>query len=168
MRIRIAFALGVAAVCAFAHAAPVVPERMAFDSLDRDSATGQAVRIQALLFKPEGSDATRRPAVVALHGCGGMYSAVPTRRERLSVRHQAMAELLVAEGYVVLFPDSFRFRGQEELCTIENRQRPITQANRRLDAQGALAAPLRLFIAGSDDWTAPQPCIAYLRAWLDR
>lgn len=222
--------LCMAAVCAVAHAAPPVPERVTFESLDRDPATGETVRIRALLFKPAGGDGVRRPAVVALHGCGGMYSAVPARRERLSVRHWAMAELLVAEGYVVLFPDSFRSRGQEELCTVAPRHRKITQANRRLDAQGALAylqaradvaadriallgwshggsavlatlnatqpavaawveretvpyfragvafypgcgignravpvyslaAPLRLFIAGSDDWTAPQPCI---------
>ena len=50
-----------------------------------------------------------------------------------------MAELLVREGYVVLFPDSFRPRGREEICTIENRQRTITMTARRLDAQGALA-----------------------------
>jgi dienelactone hydrolase len=183
------------------------------------------------MFRPEGESHRPYPAVVALHGCGGMFSTRPSRRDALSLRHQGMAELLVREGYVVLFPDSFRSRGQEEICTIENRQRTIHVAARRRDAQGALAylqtrsevapdriallgwshggstllatfnarhrtvaewkertgappyfragvafypgcieslrardgyasaAPLTLFIAGSDDWTAPQPCI---------
>ena len=120
-------------------AATLVPEPVTFDSLDRDPATGAPVRISALLFRPQGSSGERRAAVIALHGCGGMYSAVKSRRDELSLRHQAMAELLVGEGYVVLFPDSFRARGRDEICTIENRRRTITQANRRLDTLAALA-----------------------------
>ena len=117
----------------------LVPERVVFDSFDRDPATGAPVRIAALLFRPGNPDGSRRPAIVALHGCGGMYSALKSRRDDLSSRHRAMAELLAGEGYIVLFPDSYRVRGREEICTIENRRRTITQANRRLDAQGALA-----------------------------
>ena len=227
-------ACAVFAACSGAVGAPLPPERVAIESLDRDAVTGKSVVINALLFKPDatGSGASeRRPAVVALHGCGGMYSAFASRRESLSVRHQTMAELLVAEGYVVLFPDSFRSRGTEEICTLENRRRSITQRHRRQDAQGALrwlqarsdvradriavlgwshggsavlatvnakqeeaalgrertpatpyfraavafypgcadslrsrggfslAAPLVMFVGGSDDWTAPQPCV---------
>ena len=118
--------------------ARMTPERVTFDSLDRDPATGAPVRIAALLYLPR-APAARHPAVVALHGCGGLYSALPTRRDFLSVRHRAMAELLADEGYVVLLPDSFRPRGQEEICTIEARQRTITQVHRLRDAQGALA-----------------------------
>ena len=110
-------------------AATLVPERVTFDSLDRDSATGMPVRISALLFRPAGESDNRRAAVIALHGCGGMYSTAKSRRDDLSLRHQAMAELLVGEGYVVLFPDSFRSRGRDEICTIENRERTITQMN---------------------------------------
>lgn len=117
----------------------IVPERVTFDSLDRDSRNGEPVRITGLLFLPTGDATSRRPAVLALHGCGGMYSALASRRDELSPRHRTMAELLVREGYVVLFADSFRPRGREEICTVENRVRTITQANRRLDAQGALA-----------------------------
>jgi dienelactone hydrolase len=50
-----------------------------------------------------------------------------------------MAELLAREGYVVLFPDSFRSRGFEEICTIPFRRFPIAMTNRLADAQGALA-----------------------------
>jgi len=131
----------------------------------------------------------------------------------------------------VLFPDSFRSRGFEEICTVENRKRTVNQQHRRRDAQGALAwlqrrddvlpervavlgwshggtavlaainakqpavagwrdreppspyyragvafypgcsdslkarggyalaAPITFFIGGSDDWTAPGPCV---------
>jgi dienelactone hydrolase len=115
------------------------PQRVSFNSLGRDPATGKPVVINALLFKPEGADFRRRPAVVALHGCGGMYSTVNSKREALSIRHQMMADLLVAEGYIVLFPDSFRSRGFEEICTIEQKKRTLKQQHRRQDAQGALA-----------------------------
>ena len=39
----------------------------------------------------------------------------------------------------MLFPDSFRSRGVEEICTVESRERKITGAHRRQDAQAALA-----------------------------
>ena len=211
-----------------AKIAKAVPERVAFDSLDVDPATGRAITIHALLFTPQRAGDGRMPAVVALHGCGGMYSVLPEKRDSLTMRHQGMANLLVAQGYIVLFPDSFRSRGVEEICTVENRSRTITQRNRLLDTLGALAwlqarrdvlperiavlgwshggsavlaalnakappvaerradgpyfragaafypgcsdalkartgyalaAPLELFVGGSDDWTAPEPCI---------
>jgi dienelactone hydrolase len=119
--------------------AEAVPQRVSFESLDRDHVTGKPVVIQALLFKPEGADSRQLPAVIALHGCGGMYSIAKSKRDALSIRHQMMADLLVAEGYAVIFPDSFRSRGFEEICTIENKKRTITQRHRLLDAQGALA-----------------------------
>jgi dienelactone hydrolase len=157
------------------------PQRVSFDSLDRDPLTGKQVVIQALLFKPPGAGFRRLPAVVALHGCGGMYSTVTSRRDSLSIRHRMMADLLVSEGYVVLFPDSFRSRGFEEICTVENRKRRLTQRHRRQDAQGALAwlqrrddvLPERVAVLG---WShgastvlatinAKQPAVA---GWLDR
>jgi dienelactone hydrolase len=208
-----------------------MPQQVSIESFDRDPATGNPVVIQALLFRPEGAASRRLPAVVALHGCGGMYSTIKSKRDMLSGRHRTMADLLVAEGYAVLFPDSFRSRGFEEICTVVNRKRTINQQHRRLDVQGALAwlqrrddvlperiavlgwshgasavlatlnakqpaiagwwdreplrpyfragvafypgcsdslkarggyalaAPLTFFIGGSDDWTAPGPCI---------
>jgi len=64
-----AFALA-AAVSVGANAAPLVAERVTFDSLDRD-ATGLPVRLTALRYLSEGA-ATARGAVIALHGCGGI------------------------------------------------------------------------------------------------
>ena len=207
----------------------IAGQRVDFDSLDIDTATGRPVRLQGLVFSPPDAGNRRLPAVLALHGCGGMYSVLKSKRDALSMRHQAMADLLVAEGYIVLFPDSFRSRGVEEICTIESRRRTITQRNRLSDTLGALAwlqrredvqpdriavlgwshggsavlaglnakeaavagrkaaadyfragvafypgcsdslhvkpgyslaAPLTLFIAGSDDWTPPGPCVS--------
>ena len=137
--------------CAWASAARAMdPERVSFPSLDIDAQTGEAVTVSALYFSPDPSSGGY-PAVIALHGCGGMYSTAPGRRTRphsglppegeggrLSVRHQAMAELLLAEGYAVLFPDSFNSRGRREVCSFPIGLSPIVQDNRRLDVLGAL------------------------------
>jgi dienelactone hydrolase len=203
--------------------------KVAFKSLDIDRATGKPLVLSGLFFTPDASSGGF-PAVVALHGCDGMYAR--GSRERLGARHQAMAELLLAEGYAVLFPDSFNPRGLRELCSLPARAQPITQDNRRLDVLGALdylrsrpdiasnriallgwshggsavlaamnarnpvvaaylarlrqpdefyltaiafypgcnaslrahegyapAAPVRIFIGDSDDWTSPKPCV---------
>jgi len=121
-----------------AFAATPVLERVTFASFDLDG-SGAPQMLQGMLFRPAGTQGKRIPAVVALHGCGGMYSIVKSRRDELSIRHRTMAELLTGEGYAVLFPDSFRSRGREEICKEVNAQRTLTVARRRLDALGALA-----------------------------
>ena len=113
-------------------------ERVTFESFDLDGA-GAPLTLNALLFRPPGSEGKRIPAVVALHGCGGMYSIAASRRNDLSIRHRTMADLLAGEGYAVLFPDSFRSRGRESICNEVRRNRTVTVAHRRLDALGALA-----------------------------
>ena len=81
----------------------------------------------------------KRPTVIALHGCGGMYSAKANHAAELNARHQNMATLLHSVGYNVLFVDSFNPRGTRSICSIKYSQRNITTENRRLDIQGALA-----------------------------
>jgi dienelactone hydrolase len=125
----------------FAHAAEATGKRVSFESFDIDPETGQPVTISALYFRPaaaENNASGKTPAVVALHGCGGMYSETLARRDRLTLRHQAMADLLVAEGYAVLFPDSFNPRGRREICSLKLGNQRITQDNRRLDVLAAL------------------------------
>jgi dienelactone hydrolase len=123
-----------------AHAAATA-ERVSFESYDIAPQTAQPVTISALFFRPStpaDPASGKTPAVVALHGCGGMYATAPARRNRLTARHQAMADLLVAEGYAVLFPDSFNPRGRREICSQKLGTQSITQDNRRLDVLAAL------------------------------
>jgi dienelactone hydrolase len=112
-------------------------ERVSFPSFDIVAQSGEPVMLTGLFFTPDPS-AGGFPAVVALHGCDGMYSTLASRKGQLTARHQAMADLLVAEGYAVLFPDSFTPRGRREVCTQPVREQSITQTNRRLDVLGAL------------------------------
>ena len=74
-----------------------------------------------------------RPAVIALHGCGGLYV-----RGELNARERSMAELLRERGYHVLLPDSFTPRGLRELCTLPLEDRPLRATDRRADIQAAL------------------------------
>ncbi|WP_136656403.1 dienelactone hydrolase family protein [Nitratireductor sp. XY-223] len=66
------------------------------------------------------------PAVVMMHGCGGMQQA-----------HFEWASLLNELGYVTLVVDSFRPRSVIRVCTSDGR--PTAPAQRALDAYGALA-----------------------------
>lgn len=113
--------------------------RVSFPSLDRDK-NGASVQINAILLLPDGPvPAGGFPAVVALHGCSGMYSMARGREDHLSDRLAARADLYLNDGYAVLFPDSFRSRGRTEVCTIKVGESPIKPMRRRLDALGALA-----------------------------
>lgn len=125
------------ALSAGAHALPA-PERVRFESLDRDD--GKRVSIDALLLRPSAAGANAPlPVVVALHGCNGMYSNAPGRESMLGPRETSYAEKLVDAGFAVLFVDSFGSRGVRQVCTIRAGERSITPLRRRLDALGAVA-----------------------------
>lgn len=87
-------------------------------------------KLTAELFRPEGPGPF--PAVVALHGCGGLYTR---NKSDLSARHRDWADRLVQAGYAVMFPDSFSSRGFDEICT--KHDRPITPEDRATDAIAA-------------------------------
>jgi len=76
----------------------------------------------------------KRPAVIALHGCGGLYA----RNGALLARHSAMAQLLNGHGYHVLFPDSFTARGIRELCTLPRQERALRAADRGADIHASV------------------------------
>jgi len=139
-RRSIAAAMGLAVACLVAASVSARSfTRVAFPSLDRDEG-GAPVSLQAILLLPDGPmPAGGYPAIVALHGCSGMYSSLKGHEERLSERLMARADMLLGEGYAVLFPDSFEGRGRHEVCTIKSGERSISPAQRRLDALGALA-----------------------------
>jgi dienelactone hydrolase len=114
-------------------------EAVAFPSLDRD-ASGAHVALRGVLLFPRGAPpADGFPAIVALHGCGGMYSTGAGHEDELAQRMALRAEPLLHDGYAVLFVDSFRSRGVREICTIRKGERTVKAARRRLDALGALA-----------------------------
>ena len=73
------------------------------------------------------------PAVIGLHGCGGLYV-----RGELNARERAMADLLRSRGFHVLLPDSFTPRGLRELCTVPTAERTLRASDRRSDIHGAL------------------------------
>ncbi len=133
---------GLSGFSGLSHAAQ--PSEVVITSLD-------ATPLKAWVFFPGEMPGTQRPkdakrgTVVALHGCGGLYATGGARKGQLNARHQAMADLLVAEGYNVVFPDSLTSRRETSLCAKPIGSRDITQRERRADALGTLA------------WVAQQP-----------
>lgn len=94
----------------------------------------------ARLLRPAGPGPF--PAVVALHGCGGLSNS----RGQLRSRETDWADRFLAAGYAVLFPDSFTARGLREICT-GGGERSVFPKDR---AEDALAA---------GEWLAAQPFI---------
>lgn len=70
--------------------------------------------LNGILYRPDGPGPF--PAVVALHGCGGLGA-----RGKLGARHADWAERLKSLGMIVLFPDSFGSRGLETQCLVTDR-----------------------------------------------
>src|ERR1700757_3452597 len=62
---------------------------------------GGSFTLHATLYRPTGPGPF--PAVVALHDCGGLSQ----RPNTLSQLYGSWAQHLVADGFAVLFPDSF-------------------------------------------------------------
>jgi dienelactone hydrolase len=122
--------LGLATVCAVA--APAM-QRVDLPPLP------SGVVLRAHWLPAEGTE--RRPAVLALHGCGGLYA----KGGGLAERYRETADRLHAAGYTVLMPDSFGPRGLREICQTRYRERSVDVAQRVQDARAALA------------WLASQP-----------
>lgn len=72
--------------------------------------------LRAELFKPEGDGPF--PAVIALHGCGGLAG----RSEPVLPRYRDWAERLVKNGSAVLLPDSYGSRGLGPQCRVKERR----------------------------------------------
>jgi dienelactone hydrolase len=117
-----------AAAMALATAARAESE-VSFPSLD--APRGQAVVLKAY-WHPVA--APKGPAIVLLHGCGGMYG----RDGRPSERMRDYTQWLNGEGWHVLVVDSLTPRGERELCTQRTGARAITMLQRRLDALASL------------------------------
>ena len=89
----------------------------------------------AAYWLPASVDGPPRPAIVALHGCGGLYRRDGTTLES---RYTDYAARFAAAGYHVLLPDSFGSRGSGPICTLRDSERTITVETRRGDALAAV------------------------------
>ena len=139
-RISALFAFAAVSVGLLPLFALAAPQEASFTSLD-----GTALR--AWVFQPAAQPP--RGTVIALHGYGGLYASRGVRAGQLNARHQAMADLLVLQGYAAVFPDSLTPRGETELCTQKIGARRIDQTQRRADALAALAW------VGAQPWADP-------------
>ena len=112
-------------------------ERVIVPSLDKPG--GAAVDLPGHWFRAQVTGPA--PAVLALHGCGGLHDG----RGQLAERYVELAARLNALGVHMLATDSLQPRGEKELCTQRTGQRKVTQLQRRRDALGGL------------QWLAVQP-----------
>lgn len=110
-----------------------------------------ALSLNGYLLRPDGNGPF--PAVVALHGCGGVFRH-EAQGGKFSSRHADWAARLLAAGYVVLFPDSFGSRNAPGQCSVADRvASPRTRAEDAKAAARWLAAqkfvdPARLGLMG--------------------
>ena len=95
---------------------------------------GEDVMLNGVLFRPAGPGPF--PAVVALHGCGGLWD----RFGNLSIRHADWAAKLVEAGFLVLMPDSYGSRSLGSQCGVKE----LTVRASRERVGDALAARLWL------------------------
>ena len=139
---RLAVWLGCMLILA-AHAVRAAPpEAISVASLGGAQLTGW-------LYKAQTTAQTKPlPTVVVLHGCGGLYATQGARKGLLAARHQAMADMLNANGYHAVFPDSFTVRGLSSICAVPVGQRSVTMRERRAD------------VLATQDWVRGQ-------AWAD-
>ena len=125
MRFRAAIIIAALALCVAPAAAQTVVH---FPS----QASGKAVVLDALLYEPTAGG--KHPAVVFMHGCGGLWSS----KHEPNKRETAWERLLVDRGYAVLMVDSFTPRGVKNMCSPATFDAGIYMA-RTYDAYAALA-----------------------------
>ena len=112
-----------------------------FEPVTFASKAADAVIVTAYLKRPEGS--ARTPAIVALHGCNGLFTA----RGALTRRDVDWAQRFVGLGFAVLLVDSFNPRGFREVCRLKASERGVRPFDRARDAAAAVA------------WLAANPAI---------
>src|SRR5262245_29813368 len=119
--------------------APGAAQALVPETVTIDSSAASKGPFTAQLLRPSGPGPFA--AVVAMHGCGGLFAD----KGQLRAREMDWAERLLAAGYVVLFPDSFTARGVREICTSTTRS--IFPKDRADD------------IAAAAEWLADQPYV---------
>lgn len=116
-------------------------QRVIVPSLDQ--ASGHALGLVGFWWPAAAvadSAVQAQPAMLLLHGCGGLYPSGRKAENALPAqRYRELAGRLNAMGVHVLALDSLSPRGEVELCTQKIGERKVTQRERRLDALGAMA-----------------------------
>jgi dienelactone hydrolase len=143
MRLLPATAFLTLSVVAFAaHAAPLPAPRQV------DIPSGNAI-LHAQLYKPDGNGPF--PAVIALHGCGGLGG----HSEAILPRYRDWAEQLLKDGKAVLLPDSYGSRELGPQCRVKERERHVLARRERVAD-----------IMASRQWLVQQPWAAHDRISL--
>jgi dienelactone hydrolase len=99
--------------------------------------------LRAMLYRPAGPGPF--PAVVAMHGCGGLWA----RSGRMSARFNEWGERLTGAGFAVVFPDSFGSRKLASQC--RNAQRTVRVSRERVEDANAARGWLQ-----SQPWVLPE------------
>ena len=107
----------------------VAQESVHFASLDSDK-----TQLDGYLFRPRATTGPF-PAVVFLHGCGGLISGIS---HKIMSREMDWADKLNRMGIGVLMVDSFAPRGSGEMCSRSGFKEWLYR-RRPADAYGALA-----------------------------
>jgi len=95
--------------------------------------TRQGDEIKAVYIPAPDTVMKPTPAIIMLHGCGGLY----TKKGRIRSRERAWIDILHAEGYALLLPASLASRGYGYLCKTKNRS-VTPEEQRPHDAMGAV------------------------------
>ena len=86
------------------------------------------ITLKAMVYRPEGAGPF--PAIVGMHDCSGLTNSSGA----IASKYREWAQLLVKNGFIVIFPESYSSRGIGSQCTARNRPvRPdherVTDAN---------------------------------------
>ena len=73
------------------------------------------VTLKATVFRPDGNGPF--PAIVGMHDCGGLMNPAGV----IASKYREWAQLLVKDGFIVLFPESYGSRGMGNQCATRNR-----------------------------------------------
>ena len=114
-------------------------ELVHFPSFEDNGPGRPSTVLDGYLSRPTGEG--QHPAVVFLHGCGGLLMGSMIGRlltgSMIEPGESDWAGELTRRGYAVLMVDSFAPRGRREMCAPRTSD-PVLYRNRARDAYGAL------------------------------
>jgi dienelactone hydrolase len=132
-------AIGVGAIVGAGAGAGAFGQRAhsaAAASVQRVDVPNGNLKLPALVARPAGNH--RFPAVVLLHGCGGLWSK--TDRTQPQRHLKRWLEQLQARGYVAIAVDGFRPRGVKAVCGRDPSRTGVNEVtDRATDAFAALS-----------------------------